>query len=253
MMKKTVLWSVALLCTLGLFGCSFQKEPDQGPEDDGVQVVNSFIKTPDDKQNMKGEVIWSSYEELSDNSWRCNGMPYAYKLEVSGTTDSTEAGMTYTILSNRYPISFEQAFKEHALSRTGDKFFDLEDAVIVETREAAEDAPKIRCVMHEREGLFQPEDYNGDFFWANHKLGNTIEVQYENRADTPVTVTLYRYNRIAAQKEISSVEVAPHETGVCTYSIDGADHGAYSVSVTKSQDASLSGDLRVYQIEERYR
>ncbi len=253
MMKKAVLWGAALLCTLSLFGCSFQKKPQDTPEDDVVHVTNTFVKTPEAEQTMQKEVIWSTYEELSDNSWQCNGMPYAYKLEVSGTTDATEPGTTYTILSNRYPISFEQAFKEHALARAGDKFFDLEDAVIVETRPAIEDAPEIQCVLQEKEGLFQPEDYNGDMFWAKHQLGNTIEIWYENRSDAPATVTLYRYNLIAAQKELQKMEVAPHETGVCTYSADGADHGAYAAAVTKDRDQTLSGDLRVYQVEERYR
>ncbi len=253
MMKKTVLWAVALLCTLSLFGCSFQKKPEDAPEDHTVHVINTFVKTPEAEQTMQKEVIWSTYEELSDNSWQCNGMPYEYKLEVSGTTDATEPGMTYTILSNRYPISFEQAFKEHALSRAGDKFFDLEDAVIVETRPSGEEMPEIQCVLQEKEGFFQPEDYNGDFFWARHKLGNTIEVHYENKSDGPAVVTLYRYNRIAAQKELQKMEVPPHETGVCTYSVDGADHGAYSIAITKEKEQTLSGDLHIYQVEERYR
>lgn len=251
-MKKTVLFGMALLCTLGLFGCKMQKEQEKVVEDEGVHVVNSFAKTPDDQIETAEEVIEISYDQMSDDTWCANGMTYAYKLEVSGTMNSKEPDTTYTILSNRYPISFEQAFKESALTHAGNKFFDLEDAVIVAVRISERKMPEVQCVLHEEE-VSGEKKFNTNFLWGRHELGDTIEVYYKNEADTPAMVTLYRYNRIAAQKELGTVTVAPHSEGVYTYTFEGTNHGAYSVGIVEQDGKALAGELRVYQLEERYR
>ncbi len=108
-MKKTVICLLAAILLVAFAGCA--KE---------MTVSNTV------ERNMK------TYYEMSDGSWMCDGLPYKYRLEISGRMTDAAVDSTFVYLSNREEISFEQAWKASGLSSYSGDYFPQEEAVLVE-------------------------------------------------------------------------------------------------------------------------
>lgn len=66
-----------------------------------------------------------------DGSWEENGLSYSSNIELTGSIPGTEGNATFTVLTNRDDITFEDAWKASGLSSDTTEFFDPKDAVIV--------------------------------------------------------------------------------------------------------------------------
>ena len=108
-MKKTVVCLLAAILMIAFAGCA--KEPSVRT------TVEGTIKT---------------YYEMSDGSWTCDGLPYKYRLEISGRMHDAAVDSTFVYLSNREEISFDQAWKAAGLSSSTADYFPQEEAVLVE-------------------------------------------------------------------------------------------------------------------------
>lgn len=109
-MKKLIALMLALVCVVGLFGCS-----NQSPE--YTNTIEGNLKT---------------YHEMSDCTWECDGHTYKYRLEIKGTMPNADASSTFVYLSNIKNISFERAWKAAGFSSNMEDYFDVEDAVLVD-------------------------------------------------------------------------------------------------------------------------
>ena len=125
-MKRCVWVGLLLAMALGLCGCSKNQE---------VTVVNTFAATPEELVSERieqgGEVTTQTYYELSDGTWKTDDCVYQYKLVVTGRLHNAVNDITYTILSNREEITFDQAWKASGLSSNLEDYFQAEDAVFV--------------------------------------------------------------------------------------------------------------------------
>lgn len=125
-MKRCV-W-VGLLLALALGLCGYSKNQE-------VTVVNTFAATPEELVSERieqgGEVTTQTYYELSDGTWKTDDCVYQYKLVVTGRLHNAVNDITYTILSNREEITFDQAWKASGLSSNLEDYFQAEDAVFV--------------------------------------------------------------------------------------------------------------------------
>ena len=108
-MKKTVVCLLAAILMIAFAGCA--KEPSVR------NTVEGNIKT---------------FYEMSDGSWTCDGLPYKYRLEISGRMHDAAVDSTFVYLSNREEISFDQARKAAGLSSSTADYFPQEEAVLVE-------------------------------------------------------------------------------------------------------------------------
>ena len=108
-MKKTVVCLLSAILMIAFAGCA--KEPAVR------NTVEGNIKT---------------YYEMSDGSWTCDGLPYKYRLEISGRMHDAAVDSTFVYLSNREEISFDQAWKAAGLSSSTADYFPQEEAVLVE-------------------------------------------------------------------------------------------------------------------------
>lgn len=101
-------------------------------------VRRNYEQTPLDEIESRTkdgkEVILIPYEELSDGSWRAQGIVYPFRLELTGRLPHAACDSTYVLLSQNEGISFEQAWKAGGLSSDSRDYFDAEDAVIVSVR-----------------------------------------------------------------------------------------------------------------------
>ena len=109
-MKKLTAFVLALVCVMGLIGCS-----KQTPE--RIKTIESNLKT---------------YYELHDGTWECDGHIYKYKLEISGRMSNAAVDSTFIYLSNKETISFEQAYLAAGISSNMNDYFAVEDAVLVD-------------------------------------------------------------------------------------------------------------------------
>ncbi|MEY8260364.1 hypothetical protein AALA80_08420 [Oscillospiraceae bacterium 50-60] len=125
-MKRWMRAGLLLALVLGLCGCS------QNPE---VTVVNTFAATPEELVSERieqgGEVTTQTYYELSDGTWKTDDCAYQYRLVVTGRLHNAVRDTTYTILSNKEEITFDQAWKASGLSSNLEDYFQAEDAVFV--------------------------------------------------------------------------------------------------------------------------
>lgn len=112
-MKKAISVAFPFLCCLvvALAGCA--KE---------ANVENTF------DGNMK------MYYEMTDGTWSCDDVSYAYRLEIKGRLSNSACDTVYVYLSNRPEISFEEAWKASGLSSNLDDYFSPEEAVLVELK-----------------------------------------------------------------------------------------------------------------------
>lgn len=125
-MKRLILSILSFILLLMMFGCSKDKEPT---------IISTFNETPQDQveeliENGE-EVITTTYYELSDGTYEVNGYTYKYKLVITGRLNNAAIDTTYTILSNRKDITFEEAWKASGLSSNMQDYFKVEDAVFV--------------------------------------------------------------------------------------------------------------------------
>ena len=123
-MRRWIEAVLLLALVLGLCGCSGEAE-----------VVNTFAATPEELVSERieqgGEVTTQTYYELSDGTWKTDDCVYQYKLVVTGRLHNAVNDITYTILSNREEITFDQAWKASGLSSNLEDYFQAEDAVFV--------------------------------------------------------------------------------------------------------------------------
>ena len=101
-------------------------------------VRRTYEQTPLDEIESRTsnheEVVLIPYEELSDGSWRAQGIVYPFRLELTGRLPHAACDSTYVLLSQSEGISFEQAWKAGGLSSDLRDYFDAGDAVIVSVR-----------------------------------------------------------------------------------------------------------------------
>lgn len=92
-----------------------------GPSDpEAPTVVNTY-----------GSEDTKVYEELSDGTWRCNGIVYRYRLVLTDRLPHAEKDSTFVVLSDREDISFRDAYMAAGFSSSLEDYFDPADAVIV--------------------------------------------------------------------------------------------------------------------------
>ena len=108
-MKKTVICLLAAILMIAFAGCAKEASVSD--------TVEGNIKT---------------YYEMSDGSWMCDGLPYKYRLEISGRMPDAAKDSTFVYLSNMEEITFEQAWKAAGLSSSTADYFAQEEAVLVE-------------------------------------------------------------------------------------------------------------------------
>ena len=98
-------------------------------------VHRTYEQTPLDEIESRTkdgeEVILIPYEELSDGSWRAQGIVYPFRLELTGRLPHAACDSTYVLLSQSEDISFEQAWKASGLSSNSEDYFDEEYAIFV--------------------------------------------------------------------------------------------------------------------------
>ncbi len=128
-MKKLIIIILSFVVIMGMFGCSQNQEST---------VVNTYEQTNSNLiaeyvKNSK-EVISTTYYEMSDNTWKTDEYTYKYRLIITGRLNNATKDITYTILSNRENITFEQAWKASGLSSNLNDYFQAEDAIIVATK-----------------------------------------------------------------------------------------------------------------------
>ena len=111
-MKKLIALVLALVCVVGLFGCT--------------------NKLPVRTETVEGN--FRTYYKLSDGIWEYDGHTYKYRLEVSGRMHNAAVDSTFVFLSNIETITFEQAWKAAGFSSNLDDYFAVEDAVLVEMK-----------------------------------------------------------------------------------------------------------------------
>ena len=111
-MKKLLTIILALLLTIGTFGCA-----DQTSET--TKMFEGNLRT---------------YYEMSDGTWMCEGHVYRYRLEIEGTMPDAAVRSTFVYLSNTESIPFERAWRAAGLSSQNEDYFAVEDAVLVDWR-----------------------------------------------------------------------------------------------------------------------
>ena len=98
-------------------------------------VRRTYEQTPLDEIESRTsnheEVVLIPYEELSDGTWRAQGIVYPFRLELTGRLPHAACDSTYVLLSQNEDISFEQAWKASGLSSNSEDYFDEEYAIFV--------------------------------------------------------------------------------------------------------------------------
>ena len=109
-MKKFIAFVLALVCILGLVGCSNQPlEP--------INTIEGNLKT---------------YCEMSDGTWQFEEQTYKYRLVISGRMPNAVVDSTFVYLSNLENITFRQAMLAAGFSSNMADYFDVTEAVLVE-------------------------------------------------------------------------------------------------------------------------
>lgn len=110
--KRWMVFVVALACSSALVGCSHQPSGPAG-------TLEGNIRT---------------YSELADGTWQAEGNTYRYRLEIGGRMPHAAQDVTFVYLSNVEEITFEQAWRAAGLSSDGEDSFAAEEALLVEVK-----------------------------------------------------------------------------------------------------------------------
>ena len=75
---------------------------------------------------------FTTYERMSDGTWRCEGYTYAKKLVITGRMPNAAVDSTFVYLTNLEDITFTQAYLAAGISSSTDDYFSPEDDVLVD-------------------------------------------------------------------------------------------------------------------------
>lgn len=108
----------------------FEDDTEEGPfiyeNDKLIYQYNKNIV----KNTIKGNI--KTYDEMTDETWMCDGYIYKYRLEITGRMPNAAVDSTFIYLSNSENISFEKAYMASGISSNSNDYFSLEEAVLVE-------------------------------------------------------------------------------------------------------------------------
>lgn len=82
-------------------------------------------------EKSESEGIVSTYYEMSNGKWRCDGTTYQFRLELSGRMPNAESDSSYVILTDNKNLTFEDVSKSLYSSLLEDSRI-MQDSVIVE-------------------------------------------------------------------------------------------------------------------------
>ncbi|MBR3290216.1 MAG: immunogenic protein [Clostridia bacterium] len=129
-MKRIIVALTVALLLVSAVGCG-QSAPVAESEPESTTTARATTTTaPQVTETVQGNM--KTYEKLSDNTWKCDGQTYHYRLEITGRMHSAAKDSTFTYLSNLESITFEQAWKAAGLSSNMNDYFDPKDAVLVD-------------------------------------------------------------------------------------------------------------------------
>ena len=96
-----------------------------------VQTYERNVKEAVNNPDFNEEVVYHTYYEMSDGTWKTEEHTYQYRLVISGRLHNAVKDTSYIYLSNIEDISFEQAWKASGLSSLTTDYFKIEDAILV--------------------------------------------------------------------------------------------------------------------------
>lgn len=82
-------------------------------------------------EKSESEGIVSTYYEMSNGTWRCDGTIYQFRLELSGRMPNAESDSSYVVLTDNKNLTFEDVSKSLYSSLLEDSRI-MQDSVIVE-------------------------------------------------------------------------------------------------------------------------
>lgn len=114
-----------LLIFLGLFSMLLV-----GCENNGTNWTNGTVKAYN--QSEKDGVVMTYYE-MNDGTWKCNGILYKFRLELSGKMPNAADESHYVVLTDNADLTFEDVSRSQYSSSIEDSKL-MEGSVIVEMR-----------------------------------------------------------------------------------------------------------------------
>lgn len=75
--------------------------------------------------------IVENYDEMSDGTWKADGITYKYRLELKGTMSNAAGESCFVVLTNNKDISFDEVAKSIFSSNSND-WLDRSQTIIVE-------------------------------------------------------------------------------------------------------------------------
>lgn len=108
---KKMLISIGLLAVL-LTGCG------------KTDIVRTYEKSED-------AGITAAYYEIDNGTWKCDGVTYSFRLELSGRMPNAESDSYYTVLTDNKNLTFEDVSKSLYGSLLEDSKI-MEGSIIVE-------------------------------------------------------------------------------------------------------------------------
>ncbi len=133
--KKPAFWIViAAIVTCVVVAVCFLTDPLS----DSDTPENYYAAFSPDPSDIDAEIVntfstdLKTYYELSDGTWRADGINYRYRLEISGRMHNAAVDSTFVYLSNIESISFDQAWLAAGLSSNTADYFNVEEAVLVD-------------------------------------------------------------------------------------------------------------------------
>ena len=93
---------------------------------------------PKVKETFNGPI--TTYSQMSDGTWQCEGRSYAKKLVITGRMPNAAADSTFVYLTNLDDIPFKRAYMAAGLSSSTDDYFAPEDAILVDMMVAQPDS-----------------------------------------------------------------------------------------------------------------
>ena len=110
---KKMLISIGLLAVL-LTGCG----------------KTDIVKTYEKSENAG---ITATYYEIDNGTWKCDGVTYQFRLELSGRMPNAESDSYYAVLTDNKNLTFEDVSKSLYGSLLEDSKI-MEGSIIVEMR-----------------------------------------------------------------------------------------------------------------------
>lgn len=105
-----------------------------------------------------------------------------------------------------------------------------------------------KAVLYDDDRISSTASFDSTDFTTTKGSGNTIKIWYDNKENSSVKITLYKYGLFGTKDDVLVFKVSGNDNKYKEYTANKADSARYYINIEASYGDNITGYLRATQI-----